>query len=70
MQILMADGLAMLFVTHDLAVVRSIADRVVVLQQGELVESATTETMFSAPKTLYCRELLSHALNIQPAAAS
>ncbi|MFJ6328009.1 MULTISPECIES: ABC transporter ATP-binding protein [unclassified Rhizobium] len=67
---LMTDGLAMLFVTHDLAVVRSIADRVVVLQQGEMVESATTETMFSSPKTPYSRDLLSHALNVQPAVAS
>lgn len=67
---LMADGLAMLFVTHDLAVVRSISDRVIVLQQGAVVESASTEAIFSAPATGYSRELLSHALNVRPAIAS
>lgn len=67
---LMANGLAMLFVTHDLAVVRSIADKVVVLQQGEVAELATADAIFSTPKTPYSKALLSHALNIRPTAAS
>ncbi len=66
---LMTDGLAMLFVSHDLAVVRSIADKVVVLRQGEVAEFATADAIFSSPETPYSRALLSHALNVNPAAA-
>jgi len=43
-------GLALLFVSHDLALVRRIADRVAVLDQGRLVELADTATLFAAPR--------------------
>ena len=52
-------GLTYIFITHDLSVVRNIADRVAVFQQGKLVELATTETLFSAPQTDYTRSLIS-----------
>lgn len=55
---LMADGLTMVFVTHDLAVVRSIADRVAVLDQGRIIEAAQAEAVFGDPQTDYTRELL------------
>jgi peptide/nickel transport system ATP-binding protein len=51
-------ALAMLFVSHDLAVVRSISDRVLVLQSGEIVELADRERLFDTPDAPYTRELL------------
>ncbi len=51
-------GLSYLFITHDLAVVRQIADEVVVMQHGKLVEYATTDEVFNTPKTQYTRDLL------------
>jgi peptide/nickel transport system ATP-binding protein len=51
-------GLTYLFITHDLAVVRQIADRVVVMQSGRLVEHADTETVFEDPQQEYTRALL------------
>jgi peptide/nickel transport system ATP-binding protein len=65
---LMVEGLAMLFVTHDLAVVRSIADRVAVLHGGGVEECASTDTLFSAPGAAYSKELLRNALNIETSA--
>jgi peptide/nickel transport system ATP-binding protein len=51
-------GTALLFVTHDLAVVRSIADRVCVMRDGEIVERGTTESVFADPRDDYTRTLL------------
>ncbi|WP_336660692.1 ABC transporter ATP-binding protein [Leucobacter sp. USHLN153] len=51
-------GLTYLFITHDLAVVRLIADRVCVMQQGRIVEQATTDEVFENPREEYTRNLL------------
>lgn len=51
-------GLTYLFITHDLAVVRLIADRVCVMQQGRIVEQATTTEVFDNPQEEYTRNLL------------
>ena len=51
-------GLTYLFITHDLAVVRLIADRVCVMQQGKIVEQGTTEQIFADPKEEYTKNLL------------
>ena len=51
-------GLSYLFITHDLAVVRQIADEVVVMQHGKLVEHATTDEVFEHPQKAYTRDLL------------
>ena len=51
-------GLSYLFITHDLAVVRQIADEVVVMQHGKLVEHATTDEVFDHPKMKYTQDLL------------
>jgi peptide/nickel transport system ATP-binding protein len=51
-------GMAYLFITHDLAVVHGIADRVSVFQKGRLVESGATREVFGSPRTVYTRRLL------------
>jgi peptide/nickel transport system ATP-binding protein/oligopeptide transport system ATP-binding protein len=53
-----AYGLTMLFISHDMAVVRQLADRIIVLQQGKIVESAPTAQLFSEPREAYTRALL------------
>lgn len=52
-------GLTMLFITHDLGVVRRVADRVAVMYLGELVETAPTVRLFSEPDHPYTAALLS-----------
>ncbi|MEM0936583.1 MAG: ABC transporter ATP-binding protein [Pseudomonadota bacterium] len=51
-------GMAMLFITHDLGVVAEIADRVVVMRDGEVVETGATQSVFSRPEHPYTRTLL------------
>jgi oligopeptide/dipeptide ABC transporter ATP-binding protein len=51
-------GLAVIFISHDLAVVRSIAHRVMVLYLGRLVEVANGETLFTQPRHPYTRALM------------
>ncbi|MDR5698902.1 ABC transporter ATP-binding protein [Agromyces aerolatus] len=50
--------LTYLFITHDLAVVRVIADQVCVMQKGKIVEAASTDEVFETPKQQYTRDLL------------
>ena len=50
--------LSYIFITHDLAVVRNVADRVAVFQSGRLVELGKTEQIFSAPEADYTRRLI------------
>jgi len=51
-------GLTYLFITHDLAVVRGIADRVSVFERGRLVEAGSADAIFAAPRSAYTRRLL------------
>ena len=51
-------GLTMLFVSHDLAVVRHLADRILVLYKGEVVEQGTGDELFEYPQQAYTRKLL------------
>jgi ABC-type microcin C transport system duplicated ATPase subunit YejF len=51
-------GMAIVFITHDLGIVRRLADRVYVMRAGEVVEHGETEAIFSAPRHEYTRMLL------------
>ncbi|MPQ92260.1 ABC transporter ATP-binding protein [Thioclava sp. JE_KL1] len=51
-------GMSLLFISHDLGVVRRIADRVCVMQHGEIVEQGETEDIFANPKHPYTKKLL------------
>lgn len=51
-------GLTLLTVTHDLAVVPQVADRIVVMQDGKIVERGDVESLFSRPQESYTRELI------------
>ncbi|RVT81685.1 ABC transporter ATP-binding protein [Rhodobacteraceae bacterium CCMM004] len=51
-------GMAVLFITHDMAVVAQMADRVVVMYRGRLVEEGPVERIFAAPQEAYTRKLL------------
>ena len=56
------EQMSVLMITHDLNLVKSFADRVGVMQQGRLIETADTRTLFSAPREAYTQQLLaSHA---------
>ena len=51
-------GMAILFITHDLGIVRKIADRVCVMKEGKIVEQNAVSRVFAAPQHPYTRELL------------
>lgn len=53
-------GVSMVFVTHDLALTRSVADRILVLQGGRVVESGLTAQVLDHPRHDYTRDLLAH----------
>jgi peptide/nickel transport system ATP-binding protein len=53
-------GLGMLFVTHNLPLIRTIADRVAVMSKGRIVELGATRAVFEAPQAEYTRELLAN----------
>jgi len=54
-------GLAMLFISHDLAVVASLCDRIAVMRAGRIVEQAATRQIVNAPRTAYARALFQAA---------
>jgi len=59
--------MAMLFISHDLGVVRRIADKICVMTQGKIVETGLTEQIFTAPRHAYTKKLLAAAPKGGPA---
>ncbi|MCZ0812569.1 ABC transporter ATP-binding protein [Roseovarius sp. EGI FJ00037] len=57
-------GLAYLFISHDLAVVRAMSHQVAVMKQGDIVEYGSARDLFEAPQTEYARTLLQAALDV------
>lgn len=62
------EGLSMLFITHDLGIVRRIADRVCVMKDGEIVETGPTAVVFADPQHPYTQKLLAAEPKGRPAA--
>jgi peptide/nickel transport system ATP-binding protein len=60
-------GLSILFITHDLALIRTIADRVAVMNKGRIVEQGTVDAILTAPTADYTRELLANTPSIEVA---
>ncbi|MEZ5816905.1 MAG: ABC transporter ATP-binding protein [Hyphomicrobiaceae bacterium] len=63
-------GMAMLLITHDLGIVRKMAQRVYVMRQGRIVEEAPVEQIFAAPKHSYTQHLLAAEPKGDPPAAN
>jgi len=62
-------GMSMLFITHDLGIVRKFADRVCVMTKGKIVETGPVEEIFSNPQHAYTRHLLASEPRGEPRAA-
>jgi peptide/nickel transport system ATP-binding protein len=60
-------GLSMLFITHDLALIRTIADRVAVMHRGRIVEQGSVDEILTTPDADYTRELLANTPSIEVA---
>jgi microcin C transport system ATP-binding protein len=54
-------GLAYLFISHDLKVVRALSHKVMVMKQGDVVEAGDADTIFDAPSSEYTRALMAAA---------
>jgi microcin C transport system ATP-binding protein len=63
-------GLAYLFISHDLKVVRALSHKVIVMKQGDVVESGDTDALFDNPRHEYTRELMKAAFGEVPGTAA
>ena len=58
MELKASENMSMIFITHNLRVVKEISDEVCVMQNGEIVEKGSTKKIFSNPKSDYTKKLL------------
>jgi microcin C transport system ATP-binding protein len=58
-------GLSYLFISHDLRVIRALADEVLVMKDGKIVEAGTVEQIFENPRQDYTKTLIDAALNLK-----
>ncbi|MDZ7810627.1 MAG: hypothetical protein U5L11_11610 [Arhodomonas sp.] len=63
-------GLAYLFISHDLAVVRAMSHRILVMKDGRVVEAAEAERLFARPAEAYTRRLIEAAFGAAPEPAA
>jgi ABC-type polar amino acid transport system ATPase subunit len=56
------DGMTMIVVTHEMGFARKVADKVLFMDQGQIVEQALTEDFFNSPKTQRCQTFLNQIL--------
>ena len=57
-------GLAYLFISHDLKVIRAMSHKVIVMRQGDVLESGSVDEIFENPQHAYTRQLLGAALDL------
>ena len=57
--------MSVIFVSHDVAVVRSICDRVMVMHRGRVVEEGTAEAVIGSPREEYTKKLISSVLEVR-----